>query len=80
MQQPMQTPIQQPIQPQFQQPVQTPFTPPRATAPVQTPPTPTAVSKATAEADALKKYKEMMDNGLITEEEYNAKKKQLLGL
>ena len=28
----------------------------------------------------LKKYKEMLDNGLITEEDCNAKKKQLLGL
>ena len=28
----------------------------------------------------LKKYKEMLDDGLITEEEFTAKKKQLLGL
>ena len=26
------------------------------------------------------KYKSLLDNGAITEEEYNAKKKQLLGL
>lgn len=31
-------------------------------------------------ADELKKYKELLDDGAITEEEYNAKKKQLLGL
>jgi len=31
-------------------------------------------------ADELKKYKELLDCGAITEEEYNAKKKQLLGL
>lgn len=31
-------------------------------------------------ADELKKYKELLDDGAITEEEYEAKKKQLLGL
>ena len=31
-------------------------------------------------ADELKKYKEMLDEGLITEEEFTAKKKQLLGI
>lgn len=31
-------------------------------------------------ADELKKYKELLDSGVITEEEFNAKKKQLLGL
>lgn len=30
--------------------------------------------------DELKKYKELLDSGVITEEEFNAKKKQLLGL
>jgi hypothetical protein len=28
----------------------------------------------------LKKYKEMFDEGLITQEDYDAKKKELLGL
>jgi hypothetical protein len=28
----------------------------------------------------LKKYKEMLDEGLITQEDYDAKKKELLGL
>ena len=28
----------------------------------------------------LNKYKEMLDDGLITQEDYNAKKKELLGL
>lgn len=32
------------------------------------------------EADVLKKYKELLDSGIITQEEFNAKKKQLLGL
>ena len=31
-------------------------------------------------ADELKKYKELFDGGIITQEEFNAKKKQLLGL
>lgn len=31
-------------------------------------------------ADELKKYKELLDSGVITQEEFNAKKKQLLGL
>ena len=30
--------------------------------------------------DALKKYRELLDNGIITEEEFDAKKKQLLDL
>lgn len=31
-------------------------------------------------ADELKKYKELLDNGIISQEEFDAKKKQLLGL
>lgn len=31
-------------------------------------------------ADELKKYKELLDQGIITQEEFDAKKKQLLGL
>ena len=31
-------------------------------------------------ADEIKKYKELLDNGIITQEEFEAKKKQLLGL
>lgn len=31
-------------------------------------------------ADELKKYKELLDSGAITQEEYDAKKKELLGL
>lgn len=33
-----------------------------------------------SEADELKKYKELLDSGVITQEEFDAKKKQLLGL
>lgn len=32
------------------------------------------------ETDQIKKYKELLDNGIITQEEFDAKKKQLLGL
>ena len=31
-------------------------------------------------ADEIKKYKELLDSGVITQEEFDAKKKQLLGL
>lgn len=31
-------------------------------------------------ADELKKFKELLDMGVITQEEFDAKKKQLLGL
>lgn len=34
----------------------------------------------TSNADELKKYKELLDGGVITQEEFDAKKKQLLGL
>ena len=33
-----------------------------------------------SEADELSKYKELLDNGVISQEEFDAKKKQLLGL
>ena len=31
-------------------------------------------------ADELKKFKELLDSGIISQEEFDAKKKQLLGL
>ncbi len=36
--------------------------------------------KSESNADELKKYKELLDSGIITQEEFDAKKKQLLGL
>ena len=33
-----------------------------------------------SDADEIKKFKELLDQGAITEEEYEAKKKQILGL
>lgn len=42
--------------------------------------TPTTPTPSTSNADELKKYKELFDNGVITQEEFDAKKKQLLGL
>lgn len=35
---------------------------------------------ALSPADELKKFKELLDSGIITEEEFNEKKKELLGL
>lgn len=37
-------------------------------------------TSATGNADELKKYKDLLDAGIITQEEFDAKKKQLLGL
>ena len=41
---------------------------------------PTQVVAETSAADELKKFKELLDMGVITQEEFDAKKKQLLGL
>ena len=38
------------------------------------------VIKESSEADELKKYKDLLDSGVISQEEFDAKKKQLLGL
>ena len=38
------------------------------------------IVQQTSTADELKKYKELLDQGIITQEEFDAKKKQLLGL
>ena len=35
---------------------------------------------AKSDADELKKYKDLLDSGVITQEEFDAKKKQILGL
>lgn len=40
----------------------------------------TTVVQNTSNADELKKYKDLLDSGVITQEEFDAKKKQLLGL
>lgn len=42
----------------------------------QAPSTNTGIS----EADEILKYKQLLDDGAITQEEYEAKKKQLLGI
>lgn len=45
------------------------------------PATPTITQEVSqSSADELKKFKDLLDAGIITEEEFNAKKKQLLGL
>lgn len=38
------------------------------------------INTPVSDADELKKYKELLDSGVITQEEFDAKKKQLLGL
>ena len=43
-------------------------------------PAPVAQPAAQSAADELKKYKELLDSGVITQEEFDAKKKQLLDL
>ena len=40
----------------------------------------TTVVNQISSADELKKFKELLDSGVITQEEFDAKKKQLLGL
>lgn len=40
----------------------------------------TTIVQSSDEADQLKKYKDLLDSGVITQEEFDAKKKQLLGL
>ena len=40
--------------------------------------TPTTVNIASTNADELKKYKNLLDSGAITQEEYDIKKKELL--
>lgn len=40
----------------------------------------TVISHKGDEADQLKKYKDLLDSGAITQEEFDAKKRQLLGL
>ena len=46
---------------------------------VKTPKSGAVIQQASA-ADELKKFKELLDMGVITQEEFDAKKKQLLGL
>lgn len=41
---------------------------------------PTTIIQNTSVADELKKFKELLDDGIISQEEFDAKKKQLLGL
>jgi hypothetical protein len=38
------------------------------------------IQQTATNADELKKYKDLLDSGAITQEEFDAKKKELLGL
>ena len=40
----------------------------------------TQAVNAVSDVEELKKYKELLDSGIITQEEFDAKKKQLLGI
>lgn len=40
----------------------------------------TTIQQEQSHADELKKYKDLLDSGIISQEEFDAKKKQLLGL
>lgn len=40
----------------------------------------TTIHQEVSNADELKKYKELLDSGIITQEDFDAKKKQILGL
>lgn len=40
----------------------------------------TVIQQAPSQADELKSFKELLDQGIITQEEFDAKKKQILGL
>lgn len=42
--------------------------------------TKTIINSAPSEADEIKKFKELLDQGIITQEEFDLKKKQLLGI
>ena len=41
---------------------------------------PTVIQQKTSGADEIRKFKELMDDGIITPEEFEAKKRQILGL
>ena len=40
----------------------------------------TVIQQMTSQADELKSFKELLDQGIISQEEFDAKKKQILGL
>ena len=45
-----------------------------------TAPSSAIIPKSDSTADEIRKFKELLDDGIITQEEFNVKKKQLLGL
>jgi TM2 domain-containing membrane protein YozV len=51
-----------------------------STASQKSAPSFTTANEEVSSAELLKQYKEMLDNGTITQEEFDKKKKQILGL
>lgn len=72
-----QTPQATPQTPQAAPPTEPPQAAPQAAAPAA-PPAGVGLSAETVEA--LKQFKELLDAGILTQEEFDGKKKQLLGL
>lgn len=66
--------------PQNYRPPYAPVYPSPAIPPVVPAAQPSPASNAANEADAIRRYKSLLDQGLITQEEYDAKKRQILGL
>lgn len=62
--------------PVYSQPVASPVAPTKAPDPVPSQP----AAPAASEADEILKFKNLLDMGIITQEEFDAKKKQILGL
>lgn len=76
------TPVQ-PVQPVYQQPVyQQPVQPaePAVSAEPEVPAEPAVSANHVNDIEMLKKYKELLDAGILTQEEFDAKKKEILGL
>ena len=51
-----------------------------ATPPVYSPQTPIVGEKEVTDAEKIENFKKLLDDGVITEEEFQAKKKQILGI
>ncbi len=80
LQQPVQQPIQQPVQPQQPIQPQQPVQPQPQPAPAPQQPTAPAGQPDEDPFEKLAKYKKMLDEGLITQEDYENVKRKILGV